>query len=158
MNIGRIRCQYVLAGSSVGCNVLLVATLFHPCMVWSMSVGVALSSCFQIQQCMWALSAFGWKYSVIGADTYVGFCQYNEEEEEEEEEEEQTSALVRKQCMLCCFPFPHLWTNIRHCCIFFISVLCSYKCSIYSWTAPGKSAPLFSSSNSWRPAWSTFMI
>ena len=75
MNIGRTfhnhNCMLsgasgVLAGSSVGVEVLLMASLFHPCMVGSMSGGFASSACFQMQHCKWALSTFGLNDSFVG--------------------------------------------------------------------------------------------
>ena len=56
----------VLAGSSVGVKVLLMASLFHPCMVGSMSGGFASSACIHMQHCKYALSTFGWNDSFVG--------------------------------------------------------------------------------------------
>ena len=44
--------QYAIR-SSVGVMILLMASLFHPCMVGSMSGGFASSPCFQMQHCKW---------------------------------------------------------------------------------------------------------
>ena len=45
--------------SSVGVMGLLMASIYHPCMVGSMSGGFDSSPCFQMQHCKWALSTFG---------------------------------------------------------------------------------------------------
>ena len=75
------RALGVLAGSSVGVKVLLMASLFHPCMAGSMSGGFASSACFQMQHCKRALDTFGWNDSFVGcryinsgAETILAFA------------------------------------------------------------------------------------
>ena len=74
----------MLAGSNVGVKVLLMASLFHPCMVGSMSGGFASSACFQMQHYMWVLSTFGLNDSFVGgrdinfgAETILAFALFN---------------------------------------------------------------------------------
>ena len=73
----------MLAGNGVGVQVLLMAYLFHTCMVGSISGGFASSACFQMQHCNWlsvhlveTIHSLGGRYINFGAETILAFAAF----------------------------------------------------------------------------------